>query len=89
MYGFQNMIRFNNSQKFNTPIGVAGYSDDIKNRILSFKTKLNIKIINHDYKLNFIKKAQNPKKNVYVVGECISTDQGWVEGAIQSVNDLI
>jgi adenine-specific DNA-methyltransferase len=45
MYGFQNMIRFNNSQKFNTPIGVAGYSDDIKNRILSFKTKLNINYI--------------------------------------------
>lgn len=42
MYGFQNMIRFNNSQKFNTPIGVAGYSDDIKNRILSFNTKTNI-----------------------------------------------
>lgn len=39
MYGFQNMIRFNNSQRFNTPIGVAGYSDDIKNRILNFNTK--------------------------------------------------
>jgi len=39
MYSFQNMIRFNNSQKFNTPIGVAGYSDDIKKRINNFKTK--------------------------------------------------
>jgi len=39
MYGFQNMIRFNNSQQFNTPIGVAGYSDDIKNRIINFKPK--------------------------------------------------
>ena len=39
MYGFQIMIRFNNSQKFNTPIGVAGYSDDIKKRINNFKTK--------------------------------------------------
>lgn len=45
MYGFQNMIRFNNSQKFNTPIGVAGYSDDIKNRILNFNTKTDIKNI--------------------------------------------
>lgn len=36
MYGFQNMIRFNNSQKYNTPVGVAGYSDDIKNRIANF-----------------------------------------------------
>ncbi len=41
MYGFQNMIRFNSSLKYNTPNGVAGYSDDIKNRMLSFipKTK--------------------------------------------------
>jgi len=39
MYGFQNMIRFNASHQFNTPIGVAGYSDDIKNRIINFKMK--------------------------------------------------
>lgn len=39
MYGFQNMIRFNNSQKYNTPCGVAGYSEDIKNRILNFTAK--------------------------------------------------
>ena len=50
MYGFQNMIRFNNSQKFNTPIGVAGYSDDIKSRILNFKSKTkNIELINKCY----------------------------------------
>ena len=48
-----------------------------------------IKILNHNYKLDFIKKAQNPKENVYVVGECISTYQGWVEGAISSVNNII
>ena len=41
MYGFQNMIRFNSSKKYNTPNGVAGYSTDIKKRMLSFipKTK--------------------------------------------------
>jgi adenine-specific DNA-methyltransferase len=50
MYGFQNMIRFNNSQQFNTPIGVAGYSDDIKNRILNFKSKTKkIELINKCY----------------------------------------
>jgi len=50
MYGFQNMIRFNNSQQFNTPIGVAGYSDDIKNRILHFKSKTKtIELINKCY----------------------------------------
>lgn len=50
MYSFQNMIRFNNSQKFNTPVGVAGYSDDIKNRILNFKVKCpKYELMNLDY----------------------------------------
>lgn len=50
MYGFQNMIRFNNSLKFNTPIGVAGYSNDIKERIFNFKSKTkNYELINDSY----------------------------------------
>ena len=55
MYSFQNMIRFNGSHKFNTPIGVAGYSDDMKQRILDFKVKapllelLNIDYVNLDW----------------------------------------
>jgi monoamine oxidase len=40
-----------------------------------------------DFKKN-IKKLSNPAKNVYVVGEIVSQKQGWVEGAIQSVNYL-
>lgn len=50
MYSFQNMIRFNGSQKFNTPIGVAGYSDDMRNRINNFKVKApNLIMTNTDY----------------------------------------
>ena len=50
MYSFQNMIRFNNSQKFNTPIGVAGYSEDMKKRIKNFIPKTsNIEFYNMDY----------------------------------------
>lgn len=50
MYSFQNMIRFNGSQKFNTPIGVAGYSDDMRNRINNFKIKApNVIMTNNDY----------------------------------------
>lgn len=50
MYSFQNMIRFNSSHKFNTPIGVAGYSDDIKNRILNFRVKApEYELLNIDY----------------------------------------
>lgn len=50
MYSFQNMIRFNGSHKFNTPVGVAGYSEDMKQRILEFKVKApNLELINMDY----------------------------------------
>lgn len=50
MYSFQNMIRFNNSQKYNTPIGVAGYSEDMKKRIKNFNPKTpNVEFCNLDY----------------------------------------
>lgn len=50
MYSFQNIIRFNSHHKFNTPVGVAGYSDDIKNRILNFRVKSpNVIFENKDY----------------------------------------
>lgn len=50
MYAFQNLIRFNGNQKFNTPIGVAGYSDNMKRRIENFipKTK-RVVMSNRDY----------------------------------------
>ena len=40
-----------------------------------------------DFKQN-INKLTKPAKNVYVVGEIVSQKQGWVEGAIQSVDYL-
>jgi protoporphyrinogen oxidase len=35
-----------------------------------------------------IKKLSNPHDNIYVCGEMLSTKQGWVEGAIQSADDI-
>jgi len=37
----------------------------------------------------FIKKAQNPQENIFVIGEIVSELQGWVEGALQSVENII
>jgi hypothetical protein len=37
----------------------------------------------------FIKNAQNPMKNLYVVGEMISNNQGWTEGALESVKAIL
>ena len=36
----------------------------------------------------FIKEAQNPGENIFVVGEVVSRKQGWTEGALESVNIL-
>ena len=34
----------------------------------------------------FIRKAQHPMKGMVVVGEMVSRNQGWVEGALESVD---
>jgi len=37
---------------------------------------------------NFLNKAQRPMPHVWVVGEAISTDQGWSQGALDSVEKI-
>ena len=37
---------------------------------------------------NFIIQAQNPTNNLFVVGEMISMHQGWIEGALESVESI-
>lgn len=37
----------------------------------------------------FIRKCQNPQKNLFVVGELISLNQGWTQGALESVENII
>ena len=50
MYSFQNIIRFNSRHQFNTPIGVAGYSEDMKQRLLDFSAKAPmVELTNMDY----------------------------------------
>lgn len=51
-----------------------------------YKPLKNLKFKNRN---DYIKKAQNPQKNMYVVGEMISHKQGWTEGAIESVEKII
>jgi hypothetical protein len=49
------------------------------------------KPLNNIYKnrKDFIKKAQNPCKNISVIGEMISLNQGWIEGALSSVKCVL
>jgi hypothetical protein len=44
-------------------------------------------LLSSEYKnrVDFIKKAQNPMNGVVVVGEVVALKQGWVEGALDSV----
>jgi len=43
---------------------------------------------NYDTRLEFIKKAQNPDKNIYVIGEVVSENQGWVNSALDSFHKI-
>lgn len=36
LYGFQQQIRFNSNYEFNNPVGESGYSDSVKEKIVSF-----------------------------------------------------
>ena len=38
---------------------------------------------------DFIRQCQNPQKNLFVVGELISLNQGWSQGALESVENVI
>jgi hypothetical protein len=42
-----------------------------------------------DSRKEFIDIARHPANNILVVGEVVSRYQGWVEGALQSVNDVL
>lgn len=45
----------------------------------------------HDYpnRKSFLQVAQNPAKGLFVVGEMVSLDQGWTEGALESVHAVL
>ena len=49
------------------------------------------KPLSNEYKsfTSFIKQAQHPLKNILVVGEMVSTHQGWVEGCLESVDKIL
>lgn len=40
LYGFQQQLRFNSSYYFNNPVGESGYSDSVKEKIVSFSRRL-------------------------------------------------
>jgi hypothetical protein len=45
-------------------------------------------LIGYKSRKEFIKDAQHPKNNIWVVGEVVAERQGWVEGALLSVEKI-
>ena len=44
--------------------------------------------IEYKSRKEFIKEAQHPKDNIWVIGEVVAERQGWVEGALSSVEKI-
>jgi len=44
---------------------------------------------NFNTRNDFVKKAQHPEEGILVVGEAVSRYQGWVEGALESVENVL
>lgn len=40
LYGFQQQLRFNSSYEFNNPVGESGFSDSVKEKIVSFSRRI-------------------------------------------------
>lgn len=40
LYGFQQQIRFNSNYEFNNPVGESGYSDSVKEKVVSFSRRI-------------------------------------------------
>lgn len=52
LYGFQQQARFNSNYEFNNPVGESGYSDSIKEKIVSFSSRLkemNVEFFSKDF----------------------------------------
>ena len=70
------VIEFDEIRSFFWPCGTHYYSPLKQTKIIK----------NRD---DFIYQAQNPLEGVWVIGEMVSRNQGWVEGALESVRAVL
>ena len=64
----------------------------LKHKLIYWKIGTHyFKPLSKEYKnrKEFLEIAQNPLENLFMVGEGLSTNQGWCEGAVDSVNNII
>jgi hypothetical protein len=72
-FHFDKKVTINNVKKFSWEEGTHYY----KPLPIEYKSRK-----------EFIKKAQHPKNNIWVIGEVVAKNQGWVEGALSSVEKI-
>jgi hypothetical protein len=72
----QGAIEFTDSKSYFWPCGTHYYSPLEKTDGIKNRA-------------DFIRRAQKPMEGLWVVGEMISTNQGWVEGALESVQAVL
>jgi len=73
--------------KNDTPLNITAIRDYYWNDGTHYYTPLNTR--EYKNRPEFIRNAQNPMKGMVVVGEMVSRHQGWVEGALESVDAVI
>ena len=73
--------------KNDTPLNLTAIRDYYWNDGTHYYTPLNTR--EYKNRPEFIRKAQHPMKGMVVVGEMVSRHQGWVEGALESVDAVI
>lgn len=71
---------------FNQELNVLKYKLIFWDCATHFYKPLPIKYKNRD---EYLIDAQNPYNNIFVIGEVVSRDQGWCEGALDSVEKII
>ncbi|NBO72470.1 MAG: FAD-dependent oxidoreductase [Bacteroidetes bacterium] len=78
----------NNTNNTNEPpIHITAIRDYYWNDGTHYYTPLDIR--KYNTRPEFIRKAQRPMPGMVVVGEMVSRHQGWVEGALESVDAVI
>jgi hypothetical protein len=72
------------TKRINENISPYGNVSEVKDKIIKFwNCGTHYFKPNYKYNSNMLR-----DKNLYIIGEMVSKDQGWVEGAINSVNEL-
>jgi hypothetical protein len=82
---FENLLEKSLNNENNNKIKISSIMEIYWKIGTHYYLPLSNKYINRN---DFIKKAQHPYKNLFVIGEMVALDQGWTNGALKSVENI-